>query len=83
MTCGDNGWMTGHPETARSGANMNTVSANTQVGKLMFAKVPFEEACAAKFCCALPSPRTSFVDPQYCAPTLEEWLNAAVLKFAR
>jgi hypothetical protein len=40
----------GHPETARSGANMNTVSANTQVWELMFAKVPFEEACAAKFC---------------------------------
>ena len=40
---------------------MNTASANTQVWKLMFAKVPFEEACAAKFCCALPSPRTSDV----------------------
>jgi hypothetical protein len=53
----------GPSRTARSEANMNTASANTQVWKLMFAKVPFEEACAAKFCCALPSPRTSFVDP--------------------
>ena len=72
----------GPSRTARSEANMNTASANTQVWKLLFAKVPFEEACAAKFCCALQSRRTSF-DPQSCAPTLEEWLNAAVLKFAR
>ena len=73
----------GPSRTARSEANMNTASADTQVWKLMFAEVPCEEGCAAKFCCALPSPRTSFVDPQYCAPTLEEWLNAAVSKFAR
>jgi hypothetical protein len=48
----------GPSRTARSEANMNTASANIQVWELMFAKVPL---CAAKFCCALPSPRTSFV----------------------
>jgi len=50
----------GPSRTVRSEANLNTVSANTQVWELMFPKVPFEEACAAKFCCAPPSPRTSF-----------------------
>jgi hypothetical protein len=47
----------GPSRTARSEANMNTASANTQVWELMFAKVPFEEACAAKFCCAHPIKR--------------------------
>jgi hypothetical protein len=49
---------------------MNTVSADTLVWELMSANVPFEEACAAKCSCALPYPRTLFVEPQSCAPTL-------------